>query len=274
MSNILDAIITRKRQEVAERKALVSVAALESRPACQRAPVSLKERLLLPDASGIIAEFKRRSPSQGDIHAGASAPEVAAGYVEAGASGLSILTDETFFGGSLQDLADVRAAVAAPLLRKDFIIDEYQLLEARANGADVVLLIAACLGKAELHALAQAAKALQLEILVEVHNRSEIDKVSPLADLVGVNNRNLKDFSMSLAASLELFPDLPSEMVKISESGIEDPDAILSLRHVGYRGFLIGTYFMRAERPQDRCREFIEAVARREALYKGAIAGL
>lgn len=271
--SILDTIVAHKKIEVAERRLLNPAASLEQSPLFGRPVLSLKASLLAAGASGIIAEFKRRSPSQGDINTLAQVAEVTQGYQAAGASGLSVLTDAHFFGGSPDDLLAARAGVTLPILRKDFIIDEYQILEARAIGADVILLIAACLSAAELSRLTAFAKSLGLEVLIEVHERAEIDKLSPQADIVGVNNRNLGNFSLSLAASLELFPHLPTEMVRISESGIEDPDAILSLRHVGYRGFLIGTYFMRSPQPHESCRLFIESVERRAALYKGAIAG-
>lgn len=272
MSNILDKIIAHKYIEVNRRRELYPVKLLEQSIYFATPTVSLRQYLLREDKSGIIAEFKRRSPSKGDINAYASVEEVSIGYMQAGASALSILTDEQFFGGKNADLTEARRFNFCPILRKDFIVDEYQIIEAKAIGADAILLIAACLDAERLHALAQTARGLDLEVLVEVHSREEIDKVSHLANVVGVNNRNLKTFEVSIANSLELFPHLPANMARISESGIDEPQAIVELRRVGFEGFLIGEYFMRADRPEQRCREFIQQVERIATLLDGAIA--
>lgn len=270
--NILETIIAEKHREVAARKALRPVSELEALPAFQQNRRSFRDAFLREDASGIIAEFKRRSPSKGAIYADAVAAEVTAGYEAAGASVLSVLTDESFFGGSSQDLTEARAAVDIPLLRKDFIIDEYQLVEARALGADVILLIAANLEKNQLYTLAETAKKLELAVLMEVHNLEELDWWNPWVDAVGVNNRNLKNFEVSVQSSFELYPYMPKESLCISESGIDDPELVFTLKNIGFQGFLIGEMFMKTHTPAKKCREFIQEVKRLEELRKGTIA--
>lgn len=270
--NILEKIIAHKHLEVAERRARVPMAMLEVQPLCQREVLSLSAHLLHPDKSGIIAEFKRRSPSKGDINTVAAVEAVTTGYAQAGVSALSVLTDVSFFGGQDADLLTARAHNAIPVLRKDFVVDEYQILEARSLGADAILLIAACLDKATLHRLAQYARGLGLEVLVELHGKPELDKLSPLANAVGVNNRNLATFEVSLEHSIALLPDLPKDMVRVAESGLDDPQAVVTLRHAGFQGFLIGEYFMRADDPAARCREFTQRVKDLEQLMNGAIA--
>ncbi len=270
--NILDKIIAQKRAENARRKEQFPERILEQSAYFQKPPASLRERLLLPGQSGIIAEFKRRSPSAGDIRKGASAEHITTGYVHAGASALSILTDEEFFGGNNGDLSEARHANTCPILRKDFVIDEYQIVEARALGADAVLLIAACLRPSEVKELARFAQSLDLEVLLELHHPAEIDHINPFVDLLGINNRNLKDFSVDIAASLEMIEILPAEMVKVSESGLNDPMAVANLKFAGFHGFLIGEYFMRQEDPGEACRAFIRKVDDLENLLRGAIA--
>lgn len=269
---ILDKIIARKRQEVAGRRERYPVRLLEESLYYQGPTVSLSHYVRRKDKSGIIAEFKRRSPSQQNINLYAEVEQVSIGYMQAGASALSILTDEHFFGGSNQDLQQARRFNYCPILRKDFVIDEYQIVEARSIGADAVLLIAACLTAEEVDRLARFARSLDLEVLLEVHDRSELDKLSPAVNAVGVNNRNLQNFEVSLQTSFELAAHIPAEMVRISESGIEDPQSIVDLRQAGFDGFLIGTYFMRDSQPAQRCREFIQRVDRLEQLLQGAIA--
>jgi indole-3-glycerol phosphate synthase len=182
------------------------------------------------------------------------------------------LTDREFFGGKNADLTEARKYNFCPILRKDFIIDEYQIFEARSIGADVILLIAACLEADQLKSLAARAKSLGLEVLMEIHSKEELSKFNEYVDIVGVNNRNLKDFSVSIATSINLFDDLPKEVVKISESGINDPNAIVKLKKVGYQGFLIGEYFMKTADPAKTCREFIKRIKYIEDTYKNAIA--
>ncbi len=270
--NILETIIAEKHREVAIRKAATPVQQLENLPLFGVERRSFRKSLLEEGSSGVIAEFKRRSPSKGDIHAGAVAAEITRGYAEAGAAALSVLTDEHFFGGNTADLTAARTVVNIPLLRKDFIIDEYQLIEARAMGADVVLLIAANLEKAQLHQLALFAKQLGLEVLMEIHNQEELDWWTPSVDAVGINNRNLKTFEVSVQTSFNLYPHLPKESICISESGIDDPETVFALKNLGFQGFLIGETFMKTSDPAGACSTFIQQVRHLEALRNNTIA--
>ncbi|HQU59134.1 MAG: indole-3-glycerol phosphate synthase TrpC [Phaeodactylibacter sp.] len=270
--NILEKIIAHKKQEVTERKALYPVQLLEKSIYFETPVVSLCKYLQREDKSGIIAEFKRRSPSKGDINPYASVERVSIGYMQAGASALSVLTDTQFFGGKNEDLTEARKFNFCPILRKEFIIDEYQLVEARSIGADAVLLIAECLEKDQFAQLARTAKGLGLEVLMEIHSGGQLDKVTPDVDAIGVNNRNLEDFSVSLATSLELITALPAEVVKVSESGLNDPNAVVELRHAGFQGFLIGEHFMRHADPGKACQEFIRRIQHIEEILNNAIA--
>ncbi|HMQ49060.1 MAG TPA: indole-3-glycerol phosphate synthase TrpC [Saprospiraceae bacterium] len=267
---MLNTIIEEKRAEVAQRKIETSLSELIRRAEMQRDPVSLRKALTQVVSSGIIAEFKRRSPSKGPINAQAEVVPVTQAYVQAGAAVLSVLTDTAFFGGSLNDLAEARAANACPILRKDFIIDEYQIVEARAYGADVILLIAACLDKQHLRSLAQLAKSLGMEVLLEVHEAAELDHYNPFVDAIGVNNRNLKTFAVSVDTSFELLDQLPVEAIKISESGLDNPETVLELLDKGYQGFLMGEYFMKQQDPGQACSAFIEQI--RHSFLKTPIA--
>jgi len=270
--NILQKIMAHKAKEVEERKALYPTRLLEKSIYFDTPVVSLCKYLQREDKSGIIAEFKRRSPSKGVINSYASVERVSIGYMQAGASALSVLTDEQFFGGSNNDLKEARKFNFCPILRKEFILDEYQLVEARSIGADAVLLIAECLEKEQLARLAKTAKSLGLEVLMEIHSSDQLDKLTPDIDAVGVNNRNLEDFSVSLATSLEMAGQLPAEVVKVSESGLNDPNAVVELRQAGYQGFLIGEHFMRHAEPGKACKEFIERIEHIEDLLENAIA--
>ncbi|WP_028663880.1 indole-3-glycerol phosphate synthase TrpC [Runella zeae] len=249
--NILDKIIAHKRTEVEAAKAKVSLEQLEKAPLFTRQTLSLKNALKAEGASGIISEFKRKSPSKGIINDRLLPEIVTKGYVEAGANGLSVLTDTAFFGGTFDDFAKARAANPyTPMLRKDFMIDEYQLWEAKAIGADVILLIAANLTPAEIRHLGQKAQSLGLEVLLEVHNQEELEQsICEYVDMVGVNNRNLKTFVTSIETSVELAQLIPDDFVKISESGLKNADTIQQLRGVGYQGFLIGESFMTTDDP-------------------------
>ncbi len=262
--SILDKIVAHKRREVLERKALFPVKRLEQSIYFATPAVSMKKYLLRPDKCGIIAEFKRHSPSQGPINPYASVEKVTIGYMQAGASALSVLTDEQFFQGKNSDLTEARKFNFCPILRKDFIIDEYQIVEARSIGADVILLIAECLDRERLRLLAKTAKDLGLEVLMEVHSAEQLGKWNEYVDIVGVNNRNLNDFSVDIQTSVELFPQIPAEVVKISESGISDPGAIIELKSVGFQGFLIGEYFMQADEPHKQCLDFIRRINKLE----------
>ena len=256
--NILDKIVADKRIEVDFRKGLIPIKQLEKSILFERKTVSLAQKLRESN-SGIIAEHKRRSPSKSVINQTSSVWDVAKGYEVAGACGMSVLTDGKYFGGSLDDLLTARASAQMPLLRKEFIIDEYQLLEAKAHGADVCLLIAACLTRNEIEHLSKFAKSLGLDVLLEVHNQEELDKaLMPSLDMLGVNNRNLKTFEVSLETSKSLSTQIPNEFVKVSESGISSIEAIKDLKQYGYEGFLIGENFMKTEDPAKSALEFIK----------------
>jgi indole-3-glycerol phosphate synthase len=256
--NILDKIVLRKREEVASSKALVSVAEIEARAAFRRQTYSFRKFLLDPERTGIIAEFKRRSPSKGLINGTAMVEEVTTGYAQAGASALSILTDVDFFGGDTRDLEAGRAVNTIPILRKDFMIDEYQILEAKAMGADVILLIAAILTPKEISAFAKLAKSIGLNVLLEVHNLEELQKsMDTNVDAVGVNNRNLADFTVNIQTSFDLVNEIPSDFLKISESAISSPQTISQLRKAGFNGFLIGENFMKTDAPGAAMQQFV-----------------
>lgn len=254
---ILDKIITDKKREIILKKSVISTSQLENTALFGNRTISLS-KLLRNSPSGIIAEHKRRSPSKAIINSNFSVEEVVLGYQNAGVSGISILTDGKYFGGSLDDLLLAKASVSLPLLRKDFIIDEYQILEAKAHGADVILLIAAVLNRKEIKDLSEFAHSLGLEVLLEVHNREELEKsIMPSLDMIGVNNRNLKTFEVSLEYSKELAQQIPDEFVKVSESGISSTEAIKELQTFGYQGFLIGENFMKTENAGKSAGTFI-----------------
>lgn len=255
--NILDKIIANKRNEVEQAKKEIPVDVLKLSPLFTRPVLSLKESLLKSGSTGIIAEFKRQSPSKGVINAGADVAQVTKGYTSAGAAALSVLTDTQFFGGSKADLESARTN-HIPILRKDFIIDEYQVIEARSMGADVILLIAANLSPSEVKRLAAFAKTLQLEVLLEVHNEEELGHICDECDVVGVNNRDLKSFTVDINRSLELGEKIPAGKVKISESGITDTGTIYKLRSAGFKGFLIGESFMKQEDPAVAFASFVK----------------
>ncbi|MFT4898843.1 MAG: indole-3-glycerol phosphate synthase [Flavobacteriales bacterium] len=252
---ILDKINANKLIEIEAAKAKVSVADLESSVLFDRKCISLRDAIL--NKSGIIAEFKRQSPSKGIIN-GVSKPEdVAMAYENAGVSAMSCLTDLNYFGGTFADLKAVRAAVELPVLRKDFMLDEYQLLEAKSIGADIILLIASSLSVAKTNDMAKAAKALGLNVLLEIHEDSELAHINQYCDAVGVNNRNLKTFEVTTDVSKALANKIPNDFIKVSESGISNVEAIQDLKTYGYQGFLIGENFMKTENPGASCAEFI-----------------
>lgn len=254
---ILDHICAYKRLEVAAKKDVFPQAILERSTYFNRTPVSLSKSLQSSD-SGIIGEHKRRSPSKAVINDKISLPEVVQGYEKAGVSGISILTDTKYFGGSLDDLLLARKTTDLPLLRKDFMVDPYQIFEAKAFGADVILLIAACLSALEIQSFSKLAKDLGLEILVEIHNESELTKVlTASVDMIGVNNRNLKTFEVSQDCSRFLAALIPETYLKISESGIDHPEVVHDLKKYGYRGFLMGEHFMKQNDPGEAAKNFI-----------------
>ncbi|MFC2125880.1 indole-3-glycerol phosphate synthase TrpC [Bacteroidota bacterium] len=263
--NILEEIIEYKRKEVEERKSLFPVKLLEKSMHLSPPAVSLKKYLQRTDKCGIIAEIKRRSPSRGIINPHVSIERTSIGYMQAGASALSILTDEKYFGGSNGDLQTARKFNFCPILRKDFIVDEYQIVEARSIGADAILLISAALSPDEVRNLAAFAKSLDLEVLMEIHNKSELEKnLCDEVDLIGVNNRNLKTFKVDLNISIELAEEIPDRFIKVSESGISNPESVLKLKKHGFQGFLIGEYFMGHNRPEQACTEFVGRIRKLE----------
>lgn len=261
--NILEKIIAHKKKEIAQRQQLVSFRQLEKSPFFERTVLPASVFIRDENRVGIIAEIKRRSPSKGVIHPNVQVPVISKGYVAAGVSAISVLTDAHFFGGSAADLQTVRQFNEIPILRKDFIISEYQLIEAKAIGADIILLIAAALSPKLLFRLAKFAKSLGLDILMEVHNRTELDRsLCPELDLVGVNNRDLTRFKVDINTSLRLVEQIPDEFVKISESGISKPETIVQLKRAGFDGFLIGECFMKTPSPEVTCAAFIAEVKR------------
>ena len=259
--DILEKIITHKEKEVEERKSLYPTKLLEKSIYFSSKTVSLRKYLLREDKAGIIAEIKRKSPSRGIIHEFVSIEQTSISYMQAGASAISILTDTEFFGGENEDLTTARKFNYCPILRKDFTIDEYQIIEAKSIGADAILLIAAVLSPKRLNELALFAKSFGLEVLMEVHNREELKShLNEHLDVVGVNNRNLKTFEVNIETSIELAESIPNEFVKISESGISKPETVIKLMKHGFQGFLIGEYFMSHSRPGAACAEFIQKV--------------
>ena len=256
--DILEKIVLRKRGEVLERRGLVPMVELTRSVYFKEPCFSLRKSLRAAGSTGIIAEFKRKSPSLGWIKEGADVADITSGYAVAGAAGLSVLTDTHFFGGSSGDLRAARRVNSIPILRKDFIIDEYQLFEAKAMGADVVLLIAECLTKEEIKGLSGTARSLGLEVLMELHSEMELDKVCDTVDCVGINNRNLKTFEVNIGASIELSKLIPDRFVKVAESGITNPLTINELRTHGFEGFLIGEAFMKTADPGAALRGFVE----------------
>ncbi|MDT0558261.1 indole-3-glycerol phosphate synthase TrpC [Ichthyenterobacterium sp. W332] len=255
--DILSKIVIDKKAEVALRKQLIPVTQLEQSVLFNRVANSLADKLR-KSSSGIIAEHKRRSPSKATINNNLNVQDVAKGYESAGVCGMSVLTDSKYFGGSLDDLILARAACDLPLLRKEFFIDEYQIIEAKSYGADVILLIAAILSREEIKRFSELAKSLQLDVLLEVHNEEELKKSKmPSIDMLGVNNRNLKTFEVSLETSKRLSSLIPDDFVKVSESGISSVNAIKTLQPFGYKGFLIGENFMKTDNPGESAKEFI-----------------
>jgi len=256
-ANILSQIIADKKVEVDLKKSLLPVEAWQHLPHWQEDRVSLKDSLLKANSTGIIAEFKRKSPSKGIINGKAQVQDVAGSYSYYGAAGISVLTDEKYFGGTNDDLLDARLVSDVPLLRKDFIIDEYQLHEARGLGADVILLIAANLTVQQVQHLAGKAKELELEVLLEIHNEEELGHICETVDFVGVNNRNLKTFEVDINTSLRLIKHIPVNKLAIAESGISNTDTIVTLRRAGFKGFLIGENFMKQADPSVAFADFV-----------------
>ena len=257
--NILENIVEHKLLEVAERKKQITIAQLEAMPLFLKAGYSLKSNLLDQNLTGIIAEFKRQSPSKGVINDKASVAEVTEAYTKYGAAGISVLTDSQFFGGNIADLT-IAVQNPIPVLRKEFIIDEFQLIEAKAYGASVILLIAACLTPAVTNSLAVFAKSIGLEVLLEIHDTQELGHISEAVDFVGINNRSLKSFEVNIEHSLQLKDKLPKGKLSIAESGIYSVDTFKLLKQEGFNGFLMGEYFMKQEDPAAAFETFVTSI--------------
>lgn len=257
--NILDKIIANKKTEVALHKAQFPIEHLLDPSFMERECVSFKNAIRNSD-SGIIAEFKRKSPSKGWIHPDARVESIVPEYTSGGAAAISVLTDQEFFGGNLNDLKRARELTHIPILRKDFIIDEYQILQAKAFGADCILLIASALTQDEIKHFTLLARSIGIEVLIEVHEKKELDSIIITPDLIGVNNRNLKTFETSVDTSLMLYDDLPDEVIKISESGISSTESVHKLRQSGYDGFLMGENFMKEVSPGNALKSFCQQI--------------
>lgn len=258
--NILDKIVAQKKLEVEQAKQVLSIKQLEETSAFNRNTFSLTKNLLKENSSGIIAEFKRKSPSKGIINDKFSALDVVKQYENAGVAGSSVLTDTEFFGGTKQDLISVRNDIMIPLLRKDFMIDEYQFVEAKSIGADVVLLIAAILTPIQVKDFTDLAKSLQLEVLLELHDETELNHVYHKVDMVGINNRNLKTFEVDIEQSIRMAKKIGNDFVKVAESGISNVETLKHFKNNGFQGFLIGENFMKTENPGLACQQFIQAL--------------
>lgn len=255
--NILDTIKQQKIKEVAYRKNHAPIDILAQHPFFERKTISMKQSIL-DSSTGIIAEFKRKSPSKGLINEHSEPIDVMKGYEQNGVAAISCLTDQEFFGANKRDFIESRTEISIPMLRKEFIIDSYQLYESKAMGADAILLIAKLLSKAEIDNLTKIAHSLQLEVFLETHNEQEVkDHLETDADLIGINNRNLETFEVSIEQSMRLLELLPKHLVKIAESGLHSVKDVLQMKGLGFDGFLIGEYFMKAQNPAKQCQQFI-----------------
>ncbi len=256
--NLLDSILSNKRKETEQRKVEAAVPTLEKQDHFNRECISLVESLCSPNASGIISEFKRRSPSRGVLGEHLDVADVAKGYQAAGASAISVLTDRKYFGGSIGDLQAVRSVVDIPVMRKDFLVEEYQVVESKSAGADAILLIARLLTPHELLRLTQLSHRLGMEVLTEVHSEEELyPAIDAGADLVGINNRDLDTLIIDLSLSERLGPLIPRGTPCVAESGLDSVESIRRLRRLGFQGFLIGEFFMRDTDPAKRCKDLI-----------------
>lgn len=260
MINILDKIIANKRLEVERHKKDTPINELEKRLSTITTPASFKEAIK-NSRTGIIAEFKRRSPSRDWIFKDAKIEDVIPLYSQNGASAISVLTDMDFFGGELADLELAGSLTKTPLLRKDFVVDEYQLYQAKISGASAVLLIASALTIEETKQLAKKAKELNLDVLLEIHNEQELHHINDKVDVVGVNNRNLGTFVTDIQISFDLADKIPNDFIKISESGISEPQTVIDLQQAGYKGFLMGENFMKTSNPGKALEDFINQLA-------------
>jgi indole-3-glycerol phosphate synthase len=257
--DILEKIIQRKKEEVSAPKSKIPVQQLKDSEFFERKSSSLKKSLSAK--SGIIAEFKRKSPSKGIINDKNAPLEVVSAYENFGASGISILTDQTFFGGSTEDIMNVRKHITIPILRKDFMIDEYQFYEAKSIGADVILLIASCVSPSQVEDFTALAHSMDMEVLLEIHTTEELGHFNPDIDLAGINNRNLKDFKVNLEHSVNLKNQLPENVLSVAESGIYSIEDYQYLKEKGFDGFLMGEYFMKNDNPGEKFAEFVSHAA-------------
>jgi len=258
--NILDEIVAAKKKELNELKSSEKIKSFESAiEKTDYANVSLSESILNKPC-GIIAEFKRRSPSKPEISSKAVVENIIPDYQSHGAAGISILTNEVYFGGKMDDILQARGLTTLPILRKEFIVDEYQILEAKYLGANAILLIASILSKSDIKRLTTLAHALELEVLLELHSTCEVDKIDPLVNVIGINNRDLTTFKTDYTHSIDIYPELPKEKVLISESGINHADQMKSLIDCGFNGFLIGEYFMKKNDPGETLKALIKEV--------------
>ena len=260
MKDVLSEIVANKKVEVALQKEQLPLSKIEEQ--LQNRDIkaySLKEALL-NSKSGIISEFKRKSPSKGWLHQDAKVETITKAYEIAGASAISVLTDERYFGGTLADLKKAVNNVEIPVMRKEFIVDEYQIFEARLSGASAILLIVAAITKEESIRFTKLANQLQMDVLLELHDESETDYITPLNSIIGVNNRNLGSFVTDLQKSFNMAKLLPKEAVWVSESGISDASIVRVLRDAGYKGFLIGEYFMKSGNPEENLKRFIQQI--------------
>ena len=254
--SILREIVLNKRKEIDFLKKNRPISKIEKSQYFNREVISLKKSLI--EKSGIISEFKRKSPSKPNINLDAEVITITRGYELSNSSGISILTDSKYFGGSNEDITSVRSEINIPILRKDFILDEYQVIESKSLGADVILLIAASLSKEDVKNLSRFAKSFDLQVILEIHSEDELSYLCDSIDVVGVNNRNLKKFQTDINNSINIAGMIPSSFLKISESGISTSKEILRLKEYGFDGFLIGENFMKKEDPVFACNDFIK----------------
>ena len=255
---ILDTIVTHKKEDVERIKDIIPIKQLEQSPLFKRECFKATDFIRQRDKSGIIAEFKRMSPSKGTINDKVTVSDVTTGYVNAGVSCLSILTDQRFFGGSNSDLKEARSLHNIPILRKDFVIDEYQIIEAKSIGADFILLIAECLTATEIKDFTTLAHNLGMQVLMELNHEEELGKIYTELDMIGINNRDLRTFKVDIHRSIELGKQLSSDFLKISESGISSVEVVKTLKSNGFEGFLMGEAFMRTDNPGVACMQFIK----------------
>jgi len=258
--NFLEKIVKAKRTELEVSKSNIPVDSLERSEYFNRETVSLEKALLDSEKHGIIAEFKRQSPSHGVINPSATSGPVCFRYFSSGASAVSVLTNSEFFGGRNEDLVNARQHCQGPILRKEFIIDEYQVIESKSIGADAILLIADILSGNELRNLSQLAYSLKMEVLFEIHDKGGIGKLPRESILIGINSRNLGNFRIDMGILKKTIGKLPKESIKIAESGINSAMSLVDLEKMGFRGFLIGELFMRENDPGDACRKFVDEI--------------